>query len=128
MKISGLYSTDVVSGSRGDTLTTAAQLMRSSNVSALPILDGSRLVGILTERDLASAAADGVDPTHAVVDKWMSLDPAVARPDEDSEEVANRMLANGVRHVLVVDKNSLVGVISSRDLMVLEAWPRRTSS
>ena len=126
MRIDGLYSRQIVSGDRGEALTKAASQMRSNNVSALPVLVDGKLVGILTERDLARAAADGVDPNQTTLDRYMTLDPAVAHPEEDSADVASRMLENGVRHLLVVDRGALLGIISARDLMLLEAWPPRT--
>ena len=95
--------------------------MRYADISALPVVEGGRLVGILTERDVARAAAEGADPRTHMVAAFMSLGPFVADPDEDSDDVVARMLDLGVRHLPILDGDQLVGIVSMRDLLTLEA-------
>ena len=52
----------------------------------------------------------------------MTQHPLVATPNEDAQAVATRMLEHGIRHLPVVDGHRLLGVISARDLLMLEAW------
>ena len=61
--------------------------------------------------------------THAVAAS-MSLGPFVADPDEDSDDVVARMLDLGVRHLPILDGEALVGIVSMRDLLLLEALRR----
>ncbi|HYM51263.1 MAG TPA: CBS domain-containing protein [Candidatus Limnocylindrales bacterium] len=121
MKIALLAPHDVVTADLAHTLRQAAGRMRAADVSALPVVEEGRLVGIFTERDLARAAAEGVDPTTHFVAAFMSLGPVTVQPDEDSKEVAARMLELGVRHLPLVEGERLIGIVSMRDLLLLEA-------
>lgn len=120
MRIAELSHGDVVTADLADMLNQAASRMRYADVSALPVVESGRLVGILTERDLTRAAAEGADPNSHTVAAYMRLGPVVAQPDEDAEEVANRMLHLGIRHLPVMDGQELVGMISMRDLLRFE--------
>jgi CBS domain-containing protein len=121
MRIGELRKQEVLTADLAETLSQAASRMRYADISALPVVEGGRLVGILTERDVARAAAEGADPRTHMVAAFMSLGPFVADPDEDSDEVVARMLDLGVRHLPILDGDQLVGIVSMRDLLMLEA-------
>ena len=121
MRIGELTKQGVVTADLAETLSQAASRMRYADISALPVVEGGRLVGILTERDVARAAAEGADPRTHMVAAFMSLGPFVADPDEDSDDVVARMLDLGVRHLPILDGDQLVGIVSMRDLLTLEA-------
>jgi CBS domain-containing protein len=121
MRIGELTRQEVVTADLAETLAQAASRMRFADISALPVVEAGRLVGILTERDLARAAAEGADPRTHTVAAFMSLGPFVANPDEDSDDVVARMLDLGVRHLPILDEDELVGIVSMRDLLLLEA-------
>jgi CBS domain-containing protein len=107
------------------TILDAARLLTAHRISALPVLAGERLVGILTERDLVQRViALGRDPASTMVAEIMTRDLVVAAPRETYEAALARMKHHGVRHLLVVDGAELVGVVSMRDLMVLAAADR----
>jgi CBS domain-containing protein len=106
-----------------DTIQHAASVMRGARVGALVVFDGDRLAGIITERDLVPIVADGLDGGSISVAERMTPDPAVASPEEDSTVVAGRMAELGVRHLPVVDHGRLVGMVSARDLLIVEATP-----
>lgn len=78
----------------------------------------------MTEQDVVQAVADGVAPT-ALASECMSPDPALVAPAEDCADAALRMLELGVRHLLVVERGVVIGMVSARDLLVLSAWPGR---
>ena len=129
MRIRELYTREVLSATIDETLTQAARRMTANSVSALAVLDEGKLVGIITERDLTRAAADGTDPNRTFVAAQMSLDPVFIRPDDDSADAARLMLELEIRHLPVVQSGQPVGMVSARDLLVLEAWePSRRAS
>jgi CBS domain-containing protein len=128
MRIRELTQRKVVTADISESLSAAASRMRLADVSALPITEAGRPVGILTERDLTRAAADAVNPATVGVASYMSLELTVASPDEDSQEVAARMLQLGIRHLPVQEAGEVVGIISMRDLLLLEVLrPRATA-
>lgn len=121
MRIGQLSRSELVTAALTDSLNQAAGRMRYAEVSALPVVEAGELVGILTERDLTRAAAEGVDPRSHTVAAFMSLGPVTADPDEDSDDVAMRMLELGIRHLPVVEQGKLAGIVSMRDLFLLQA-------
>jgi CBS domain-containing protein len=88
-------------------------------------MDAGRLVGIITERDLVRAIADGVDPKQAIASVIMTPDPATVTSEEDVSVVALKMMRLGIRHLPVVDSTgNPVGLLSARNLVtVLDRAP-----
>jgi len=100
------------------TVADAAAMMRQLNVGALPVCDGSRLIGMLTDRDITvRSTADGRDPHLTAVRDVMSPGVAWATEDDPVEEAARIMREHQIRRLPIVDdRHSLVGVISLGDL------------
>jgi CBS domain-containing protein len=122
MRVGVLVNPGVVWAEADEPLAELARRMRSHRVGALPIRDGDRLLGIVTEQDIVQAVADGVAAT-ALAGERLSPDPALVSPTEDCADAALRMLELGVRHLLVMERDAVIGVVSARDLLMLGAWP-----
>ncbi len=103
-------------------LAEVAKRMRQEDADSAAVMSGARLLGIITERDLVRAIADGLNPQQAKADVIMSADPATVTGDEEVAVVAVKMMRLGIRHLPVVDQQGKpVGLISARDLVsVLE--------
>ena len=101
-------------------LAEVAKLMRQEDADSAVVMSGSRLLGIITERDMVRAVADGLNAQQATADVVMSADPATATGDEEVAVVAVKMMRLGIRHLPVVDQRGKpVGLISARDLVSL---------
>jgi CBS domain-containing protein len=98
-------------------IRTVAARMRDAGVGAAAILEDGRLVGILTERDLLRAIADGFDPQATRVAQRMTAQPTAIAPDATVALAAGRMVELVVRHLPVVDHDQLVGMLSARDIV-----------
>ena len=122
MQVREFYRPTAVSVDAGQSLASAARRMQVHGIGSLAVLDDHRLAGILTERDLARAVAEDADMAITPVSGYLSIAPASAAPDEDAQEVANRMLELGVRHLPVVADGQVIGMLSIRDLLVLAIW------
>jgi CBS domain-containing protein len=105
---------------RTDTVETAARVMRDADVGIVPVVDDGehrRLRGVITDRDIAvRCIAEGRTGDCRVSD-LMSNDLVTARPDDDVHQVMNRMKAEQVRRIPIVDDNNcLVGIVAQADL------------
>jgi len=100
------------------TVRSAIQMMADKNVGALPVLDGDRLVGIISERDYTrKVVLKGRSSRETPVRDIMSQDLAVAALDETIVECMHAMTDKKVRHLPVLDGGSLVGIVSIGDLV-----------
>ncbi len=105
-----------------ESLADAAIRMRDHCVG-LAVIDGDDLVGILTERDLFWAMADGAAPNATRVSTYMSALAVVVTPDTEVLMAGRLMVKHDVRHLPVVGGGELLGMVSARDLLVVESWP-----
>jgi CBS domain-containing protein len=106
-----------------ETVAIAAQLMRSSNISALVVKDvvrteGNTAVGMFTERDVVRAIAQyGAAGVNMRVSQFISVQQLVSCTSTDTlEHVRHLMSKHHIRHVPVIDDYSLIGVVSIRDI------------
>jgi CBS domain-containing protein len=124
MRVRELMQPEVWDADPQESLADAAQRMRDHGVGSLAVLDGEELVGILTERDLLWAIADGAAANVTRVATYMSSPPVVVTPETDVVEAGHLMVKWDIRHLPVVAVGQLRGMISARDLLVAEAWAR----
>ncbi len=99
-----------------------AKFMTEARVGAVPVIEGDRLVGVFSERDLMTrVVAPGLNPDTTTVGSVMTKDIVVADGDETTEACLSRMKQLHVRHLPVVSGNKLVGMLSVRNLLMVEA-------
>jgi len=109
-------SRDLLTVEPGMPVVAVAQRMAERNVGAVLVLEGARLAGIMTERDLMRAVARGLRD-DAVVGDCMTANPETIAPDDTIEHAAVLMIHGGYRHLPVMDGGVVVGVLSMRDLV-----------
>ena len=97
----------------------AAQKMRVRNVGFLPVFDGDRLVGVLTDRDIVlRSTAEGTNPNTSIGRDWITSPVVYCFDDQDVEEAAKLMEEHQIRRVTVLsrDDERLAGVVSLGDI------------
>jgi CBS domain-containing protein len=114
--VSEHMSQDLLTVSAGDRLGEAAKRMVARGVGAVLVMEGDRLEGILTERDLMRAVATGYSDDARVGD-WMTRQPETVDASDATDHAASLMIHGGFRHLPVVDRGRVAGIISIRDLM-----------
>ena len=117
MKISEVMTRDVRTVTPDQTAKEAASFMLSEDTGSMPVSDGDRLLGMITDRDIAvRGVAKGYGP-DTPVRELMSDDIVSAREDDDVEEVATKMSRAQVRRMPIVDaSDKLCGIVSLGDL------------
>jgi CBS domain-containing protein len=104
--------------SPGDTVTHVAKLMKEHDVGAIPVCDGKRLVGMITDRDITiRSVAEGKQADQVTVDKAMTSKVHWCYEDDEVEGVLEKMGDLQVRRIPVVDREKhLVGIVALGDL------------
>jgi acetoin utilization protein AcuB len=112
----------------GATLTAAHQLMRTHQIRHLPVVDSGKLVGIVSERDLhLIETLQDSDPDEVKVEEAMTEAVYVAAPGDEVAAVVERMAAQKLGSVVVMDGDRVEGIFTSIDaLQVLSNVLRRT--
>ena len=118
MLVKEIMTPDVEVVSPGDTLEQAARKMEVLDVGPLPVCEGNRVVGMITDRDITvRATAAGCDPKTTLVSDAMSQDIISCHEDQDVQEAAKVMQEKQIRRLLVLNRaNELVGIVSLGDL------------
>lgn len=117
MKVSQVMTRDVQTIRPDQTAREAASFMLNADAGSIPVTEGERLVGMITDRDIAvRGVAKGNGPETPVRD-LMTGDCICAREDDDVEEIASKMSEAQVRRLPVIDSNEkLCGIVSLGDL------------
>lgn len=103
---------------RDASVAEAAQMMETHNIGIVAILQGERLVGVLSERDVVRRVLNrGYDPLRTAVGDVMTTNVIVAAPDDDYQAAMRKMDHANIRHLPVVAGDRMISMLSIRDLM-----------
>jgi CBS domain-containing protein len=129
MEVREGMSSVVLAVGPGHTLREAAEKMTEKGTGAALVFDDeSPAPRIITERDILNALGKGMDPDTCRVADHMSDSVISAAPDWSLERAAEEMVKLGIRHLVVVDRGELVGVLSMRDIVRCWTTAGATSS
>ncbi len=120
MKVAEVMTRSVDVAHADARLLEAAERMRQLDSGVLPVVDGDRLVGMVTDRDITvRATAEGRDPVTTKVSEVMTPEVVFTYDDEDVKDAAKLMQERQVRRLVVLDREKkLVGIVSLGDLAV----------
>ena len=122
-QIKDLMVSDVVTVEPRASIVDAAKRMIQEEKGPLPVVEGDRVVAMVTDRDvIARVVAEGRDPNSVSVDDISTKELVTARPDQDIEEARQLMADHQLDRVLVTEEGDrLVGIISEADIRSDEA-------
>jgi CBS domain-containing protein len=110
-------SADVTSVDRGTPVREAARLLAREDVGSLPILEGGRVVGVVTDRDIVlRAVAEGRDIENVTVGEIASHELVTVEADDELDEALRRMARHQLRRLPVLEGGRLVGMLAQRDV------------
>ncbi|WP_063555598.1 CBS domain-containing protein [Clostridium ljungdahlii] len=119
MKVKDIMTKSVISLNDDDTVEKAAQIMQQNNVGAVPVCKNGKVIGIVTDRDIAirSASQSGGTESKFVRD-IMSANPVTGSPDMNLEDASRIMSDKQIRRLPIVENKNVVGMVSLGDLAV----------
>jgi CBS domain-containing protein len=116
-KVQDAMTAEPRSAEPGLSLAEAAQLMKSEDIGSLPVVDDSRLVAMLTDRDIVvRVVAEGLDPNAIVVGDVASRELVTVGPEQDLDEALALMARHQLRRLPVVEEDRLVGIVAQADV------------
>ncbi|MGH7598598.1 MAG: CBS domain-containing protein [bacterium] len=112
---------EVFTVKRDQIVLEAVQFMVEKRIGAVAVLEGDRLVGIFSERDLMKrVVAKGLDPKSIRMEEVMTRNIIIAHPDESHAACLAKMQSHNIRHLVIASGDRLIGMISLRDLMMID--------
>jgi CBS domain-containing protein len=128
MKESGMESiTDLLKGREVFTVQSGVSVKETVNymslkgVGLVPVMEQNKLIGVFSERDLVQRViAKGKDINTTLVNDVMSTNLVIGKIDEPNESIQAKMKEAKTRHILIIDNDKLVGVLSIRDLLEID--------
>jgi CBS domain-containing protein len=119
MQVKEIMTKDVATLNAKDSVERAAQLMKQYNVGAIPVCSEEKVIGIITDRDIAlRSVAQGENGRNQTVREVMSSNPVVINSQTDIHDAARIMSERQIRRLPVVENNSIVGIVSLGDIAV----------
>jgi len=121
MQVSDIMTLDPETCQPGSTLREVARKMSEGDFGSMPVVEGDRLVGVVTDRDIAiRGVAEGLG-SDAEVGQVMTPDPVCVSPDTDVEEAVDIMEEEQIRRLYVTnDDDQLIGVVALADIALAE--------
>ena len=118
MSVREIMSVNVVTITPDEAISDVAKLMNDMDIGAIIIVDKERPVGVVTESDIVKrVVAEGKDPKAVTASEVMSSPLIHVTPDTPLTEAMRVMARGNIRRVAVLKKNSLAGIITSRDIL-----------
>ncbi len=109
---------DVVTASKGDSVLYAVRVLVDHNIGGVVVVDGKEVIGILTERDILRLVANKPDELQTLeVGQVMTRDVIRVAPDDDLADVVEVMTKNRIRHLPVIEKGEVAGIVTIGDVV-----------
>ena len=113
-----IMTKDCVTVTPQDTIVNAAMKMRDLDIGFIPVVEGRRLVGVITDRDIVIRCVAEKKPDTTKVSEVVSQNLVTVTPDTTVDEAAKLMAREQIRRLPVVENGNLVGVVALGDLAV----------
>ena len=120
MIVRDVMNKNVVVAKPDITVKEAAGIMSQHHIGSLVILKDKKIVGIITERNILIAVAQGKDAELTTVEEIMSKNVVTVAPDKTVEDAVNLMTEHKIKKLPVVEGDNLIGIITASDILVVE--------
>lgn len=121
MLVKDIMNTEVKTIGPGETVQKAAGIMKEFRIGSLIVTKDTKLVGIVTERDiLDNVVAEGRNPGEVKVDEIMTKEVIMVSPEMEVEEAVDLMMDKRIKKLPVVFSNKLIGIVTATDIITAE--------
>ncbi|GAA3407132.1 CBS domain-containing protein [Paenibacillus hodogayensis] len=121
-KIKDIMSTDCVTVTLKDNLYEIALKMKQNDIGFIPVVEGKKLIGVVTDRDLVVRGYAEKHSGSTAVEEVISKNVTTVTPETSIEEAAKKMAREKIRRLPVVSGSELVGVVAIADLAIREVF------
>ena len=119
MKIQDIMTKSIASVNANDSVEQAAFLMKEHNIGSVPVCEGEKVIGIITDRDIAlRSVAEGENFKNQAVRTIMTSNPVTGAPDMEVNAAAKLMSDKQIRRLPIVQNDALVGIVSLGDIAI----------
>jgi CBS domain-containing protein len=120
MLVKDVMNKNVVVAKSDVTVREAAKVMNKFQIGSLVVLKEDNIAGIVTERNILQAVANGKDPDSTTAEEIMSKNPVTIDPDEDVKAAVDLMTKHKIKKLPVVEDKKIKGIITASDIVVVE--------
>jgi CBS domain-containing protein len=122
--VTRIMTSPVTTINASDTLGSAAEIMAMNDIGSVVVIEGTKPIGIITERDIVKQVAGGSDALKKPVKQLLFKPLITADPTTTIQDAFTMMLKNNIRRLPVVDESKLIGIVTDKDLLrwVLRLW------
>lgn len=120
MLVKDVMNKNVVVAKSDATIREASKVMAKLHIGSLVVLKEEKLVGIMTERNILKAVANGKDPDNTAIEDIMSKNVVTIDPDETIEKAVDLMIQHKIKKLPVLEDNKIKGIITASDIVVVE--------
>ncbi|MBU5537276.1 MAG: CBS domain-containing protein [Candidatus Aenigmatarchaeota archaeon] len=120
MLVNEIMNRNVVVVKKDATIKEASEVMSKLDISSLVVVEGDKIVGILTNTDIVRSVAQNKQPESTLVEEMMTSKVITIEPDKKIEDAVDLMLENKIRELPVVENNKIKGIITVTDIAVAE--------
>lgn len=124
MNIQQIMSKDIIWVGADEPVEKAAQLMRQHNIGSIPVCQGDRVIGMVTDRDITVREVATNQDQQRSVASVMTSNPVTGTPDMDVQQAAKLMGENQIRRLPIVEGGRLVGIVSLGDISTQTSFKR----
>lgn len=116
MRVKEIMSKDIASLRSDDSVERAAQLMKQYNCGSIPVCTQDKIIGIVTDRDIAVRSVAAGNTTSQKVGDIMTGEVVFGSPEMDVNDAARLMSDRQIRRLPIVENNSLIGIVALGDI------------
>ncbi len=115
-KVKDIMTKKVISVSKDSSFFEVASLMAQNDIGFVPIVEGERIIGVITDRDMVIRGITNREDSNASIGKYMTQEVVFVKPNTPIEAASRLMADRQIKRLLVIDDGTLVGVLSLSDI------------